>query len=214
MVLWASVSALSIVLLPVDDRAPIVVAATGAVIALAAGKGPLPRRLALALALVPAALVAFSSPWIWAAGGLLLAIAVSGRAGAPPARPSDLQRHLSRCRRRSERAHVLVLRWSARDETDPAEALAAFRMTDSVTVLRRAGDWELHAVLDDHELVRVGVERRIREVILVEPRFGWAVFPDDGVTLDDLVDQADRDAPAKIFPYRWEQRTDEAYARA
>jgi nucleoside-diphosphate-sugar epimerase len=66
--------------------------------------------------------------------------------------------------------------------------LAAFRITDSVAA---ADGNEIHAVLDGKNLDRDGLQRRLCQVLAdVGPAFGWATFPDDGITLDGLVEQA------------------------
>ena len=110
----------------------------------------------------------------------------------------DAELHLARCRRRRESASVLVARIDSRERVAVGELLAGLRVTDTVTVRRVHNGYELHGVFDDHELARVRVEERVRELVPAGGvAFGWARFPDDGLTLSVLVDGAREVLPAR-----------------
>jgi hypothetical protein len=165
------------------------VAATGVLVAVAVLRGALAVRALTALAMLPGA-----SPdapaWAWVLSGGIVALLVSARGGPVILRTHDLQRHLDWCRRREEKAHVLVMRFSLREVPKPARVLDSFRTTDSIAIHLSQGVCELQAVLDDQGFSREGVERRIIEDNDASFRFGWAAFPDDGVTLDSLMETA------------------------
>lgn len=100
----------------------------------------------------------------------------------------ELQRHLVRCRRREEPATVLV---AVFDGTPMRPGVTgALRVTDSSAVDRIGKRWELHAILDGDSVRRDVVERRVKQVTNSAPRFGWATFPVDGLTLEALLQQA------------------------
>jgi hypothetical protein len=106
---------------------------------------------------------------------------------------NDGERALLRCRRRGESASVLVVRLDPRFDFDPKQLVAALRMTDSAAFVhsRRSG-YELLAVLeDDTRLERKVVEQRLRSLVQGgRSLFGWARFPQEGLTLDVLVERA------------------------
>jgi hypothetical protein len=150
------------------------------------------------------------------AGLLVLAAAAApllGRAGGGGARrvsvsSHELERHLAWFRRREEPGTVLVVRIPAR--TDAGRVRAAFRITDSVATATREGDLELTAVLDRTQLDPEGLERRLTGIAGLELDFGWAHFPEDGVTLPGLLERAREDLPIVTTP----ARADSAPARS
>lgn len=175
-----------------DARAALLISALGVVAAIATLRGPLGARSVTALAMIPGAMP--SAPaWVWVISGGLVALLVSARGGPVELRRHDLQRHLDWCRRRQENAHVLVLRFSLREIPKPARLLDSFRTTDSIALHYSHGTCELQAVLDDAGFSREGVERRVCDHATGSFRFGWAEFPDDGVTLDTLIETARTD---------------------
>jgi hypothetical protein len=110
----------------------------------------------------------------------------------------DGELHLARCRRRREPAWVLVARIDARDGVSCSELAAHLRVTDSVTLRRVRHGYELEGVFDHHELVRGGLEQRLRRVLpAASVHFGWARFPDDGLTLAVLLERARDAVPAE-----------------
>src|SRR4051794_25791549 len=110
----------------------------------------------------------------------------------------DGELHLARCRRRREAAWVLVARIDARDGLSCSDLAAHLRVTDSVTLRRVRHGYELEGVFDHHDLVRDGLEQRLRQVLPVAGvHFGWARFPDDGLTLAVLLEGARGPVPAE-----------------
>ena len=110
----------------------------------------------------------------------------------------DAELHLARCRRRRESASVLVARIDSRERVAVGELLAGLRVTDTVVVRRLHHGYELHGVFDDHDLARVRIEERMRELVPAGGvAFGWARFPDDGLTLSVLVEGAREALPVR-----------------
>jgi hypothetical protein len=134
-------------------------------------------------------------PWI-ALAGLIVATRVAAR--SQPRRLDALERHLMRCRRREEPASVLVARLDRRSRPAEGDVLACFRLTDSVAVRRIGQRLELLGVFDDDRLDRSGVERRLRATASrAGVELAWARFPEDGVTLEVLLDAARAALPAQ-----------------
>jgi hypothetical protein len=110
---------------------------------------------------------------------------------AAAARPvvGELDRHLARCRRREEPAEVLAAAIAGAGDKTCERLLGCFRLTDSVEARRVRHGVDLVAVFDADDLDRDALERRLLAVVDgCEVRFGWARFPDDGLTLDALVE--------------------------
>ena len=153
------------------------------------------RRRAAALigaVIVSAAAAAFLPP-AGAAAVVAVAVLLSGWP-AWPAGPRDhaLRRHLAICRRREERAVVLVARAPGRRRALSSE----LRISDSAVVASHRSDTTLVAVVDGQELSRERVAERLRATHGRELLVGWAMFPDDGLTLDALVEIASTRAGA------------------
>ncbi|HEX7244238.1 MAG TPA: hypothetical protein VF245_01575 [Solirubrobacterales bacterium] len=162
-----------------------------------------PPWLAL-LWLVAASIAALAGAPVWAfvvAGGLL--VAVLARRGKPPvpSRLEHIQRHLEWCRRRGEAAHLLWVHAPRLDRATATAALDAFRVTDNVALLHEeSGHEEIVAMVDDSNFERDGLERRLRAEVGEGAGFGWAEFPEDGVTLEALFRQARAAAVASATP--------------
>jgi hypothetical protein len=110
----------------------------------------------------------------------------------------DGELHLARCRRRRESAWVLVARIDTREGVSSGELGAHLRVTDSVTLRRVRHGYELEGVFDDQDLVRGGLEQRLRQVLPdAGVHFGWAHFPEDGLTLPVLLECAREALPAE-----------------
>jgi hypothetical protein len=194
-----------------DPRAALVIAALGVIAAVATLRGPLGARTVTALAMIPGAMP--SAPaWVWVLSGGAVALLVSARGGPVELRSHDLQRHLDWCRRRQENAHVLVLRFSLRDVPKPVRLLDSFRTTDSIALHYSHGTCELQAVLDDAGFSREGVERRVAATSDGAFRFGWAHFPDNGVTLDTLIETARADLLDPRMELNFTELSAESYA--
>lgn len=144
-----------------------------------------------ALALVPAVAGHGAIGILWLAAAALLAFATAQTRRVVRVEMNELQRHLSWSRRRDEQASVLVA-WLPSEAVEGGERtlVATFRITDSIAMHRRAGGYELQAVLDHEGLDRAVVEARLRQATDSDVRAGWATFPDEGVTLCALLDQA------------------------
>jgi hypothetical protein len=189
---WAIVSAIALgagALLG-GQPAAAVAAGVGALVAVLLVPFERLSRLLTLAALVPAALTdAPVAAWLLA--GACVAYAV-GRSRAPVVvSMNELERHLSWCRRRDEKADVLTMRIAGKLR-DPARLVRAFRITDSVELRRRADGYDLTAVLDHCDLDRTGIERRLGELGFEPAACGWALFPRDGFTLETLVERARR----------------------
>jgi SH3-like domain-containing protein len=187
--LWATVALIAL-LVPLSAVGHVALAAAAALTAVTL---PQPNRVRLAtvLAMVP---VAFDSAPSWAfvvAGGLLAAL-VATRLTSPAATPLALiQRHLEWCRRRDEPAHLLWVHAPGTERAVAAAALEAFRVTDHVALLEaEEANAEIVAMMDHISFERSGVERRLRAQLGEGPGFGWATFPDDGLTLEALFEHA------------------------
>lgn len=153
------------------------------------------RRRAAALigAVVASAAAAAFLPPLAAAAVVAVAVLLSGWP-AWPAGPRDhaLRRHLAICRRREERAVVLVARAPGRRRALSGE----LRISDSAVVASHRSDTTLVIVVDGQELSRERIAERLRATHGRELLIGWAMFPDDGLTLDALVDLASARAGA------------------
>lgn len=194
-----------------DPRAALLISALGVIAAVATLRGPLGARSVTALAMIPGAMP--SAPaWVWVLAGGAVALLVSVRGGPVELRSHDLQRHLDWCRRRQENAHVLVMRFSLREVPKPSRLLDSFRTTDSIALHYSHGTCELQAVLDDSGFSREGVERRVSDYADGNFRFGWAQFPDSGVTLDSLIDTARTDLLEPQMALNFTELPAESYA--
>jgi hypothetical protein len=151
---------------------------------------------------------------VWApalAGGFAAAVAagpaagaitalVAGAAAAPLVRDrtgragslDDLESQLARCRRRGERAWVLVARVDA-SGADVAHVRALLRLSDAVVAVRAIDRVDLCAVIDG-DVDREALEERLRRSLPGRLRCGWAVFPDEALTLEMLMAAARKDS--------------------
>lgn len=192
MIVWLGVVAAALLGSLVIANSAIPLAAGGAVIALYLIQAPIQVRLLTALGMLPIALLESTPTWSWIVGGAAVALA-SGLNPRPEQLPSDvngdLQRHLAWCRRREEPAHLLLVPLNGAGDGDLADLLESFRITDSVTLGRGAKGSELYALLDAYSFDRQGLERRLAERLNGQS-LGWASFPEDGVTLQTLIEHA------------------------
>jgi hypothetical protein len=182
---------------PAGREAAIAAVVAGAVIALRLTEIDVPRRVLLVLSMLPALLPESVGPLGWIAGGGLMAI-VAARGHVLSIHTNDLHRHLSWCRRRGEDAAVLAATVPSDQVSDPSRIVASFRITDSVSVHRRGRSFEIAVVLDQRDLRRDVVERRLVEAV-GPARVGWASFPENGVALVALLESA-ADSARLIHP--------------
>jgi hypothetical protein len=105
---------------------------------------------------------------------------------------AQLQRVLNWCRRYEEPAALLVARLPGAAPHRGAALLDAFRVSDTVALEPLGAGHELRALLLDRELDRPAVERRLDELLGEGLAIAWVGFPDDGVTLQTLIETAHR----------------------
>lgn len=127
----------------------------------------------------------------------------------------DLERHVARCRRGGTSAELVVAR--SRDGTGfPADLESYLRLSDSW--LRERPD-ELVLLCDGDAVDRAVVERRLHDLTGGSVRCGWAVFPRDGLVLEDLIafarraaveQPADRAVASRLWPDKLLLRRPEA----
>jgi len=150
------------------------------------------RVAATATALVAAAAQPVAVlPWIVAAICLSLLVLDRGRTQPAPGL-GELERYLERCRRRHEPATALYLEMEA-DSAALRSLLRAARITDSLEVrrARSRSRCEVYGLLEGADVTRAKVEARFLEVLDgATPAFGWATYPQDGLTLDVLFEHA------------------------
>lgn len=187
--LWLSV-ALVALLAPLSPLGHIALSAAAIVAGLSMAQ-PNRTRFATALAMIPLA-IDDAPTWSFVLAGALLALAMATRRETSEAPTLELiQRHLEWCRRRDEPAHLLWVHAPAIGRAAAAAALDAFRVTDNVALIEAEEDHEeIVAMMDDANFERAGVERRLRARIGEGAGFGWATFPDDGLTLEALFEHA------------------------
>jgi hypothetical protein len=134
----------------------------------------------------------------WLGAGWVLALMILAGASKgvqDPLYPARVQ--LARFRRSEEPADLLLVRfprgrWPGRASAKRAAraALAALRVSDGATVLRSPHGLGLCAVLPPDVRARTTVENRLRKVCGDELVLGWARFPEEGVSLESLIDAA------------------------
>ncbi len=135
-------------------------------------------------------------PWIALAPAPVLAAGLASRSPGTCLDLEDLERQLMRCRRRDEEAAVLVARmygWRGSSE----DLLTSFRLTDSIALRRFGCGVELVGVFERNRFDPSAVERRLRHMVgEAELHVAWASFPEDGVTLQVLLEGARSGLPA------------------
>jgi hypothetical protein len=147
-------------------------------------------QIAFAAAAVSAAAVAAAAlpPLAAAAVAAAAVFPAVRRAWLRPGESAELgdialRRHLAICRRREERAAVVVASIQGRH----AEIARDLRISDSAVVRTAPLGALLVAVVDGQELALARIEARLREQHPGPLAIGSAMFPDDGLTLDVLV---------------------------
>ncbi len=164
-------------------------------------------RAASAAAMIP---IAFADAPTWSyvvAGSMLAAALAQPTRERVPVPLEKIQRHIEWCRRRDESAHLLWVHVPHADRETAVGALDAFRVTDSVALLHEANECEeIVAMVDHASFERAGLERRLRAQVGETAGFGWAIFPEDGVTVEALFRHArtaavaSSDAPVRPSP--------------
>jgi hypothetical protein len=128
-----------------------------------------------------------------AAGGALATAILAGltKDAQDPLYAARFQ--LARFRRSEQPAHILVAlpagpREARRGSADLARSV--LRVTDGAAVMSSAEGRGICAVLEPDARARRAIEHRLRTVCGGDVRTGWATFPEDGVTLESLIDTA------------------------
>jgi hypothetical protein len=147
----------------------------------------------LLLAACAVALIATAGAAVWAGSGAALVMAISA------VRPSrhrpdvgglhELQRHLARARRAGASAYVLVAEIPRERAWAISDLLKVLRLADSVAVRPSRGGWRVLVMADAEPFELEGLQRRIG-ASAARPQCGWAAFPDDALTLHELVARA------------------------
>lgn len=187
--IWLAAS-LTVAAVPVSTAGHVGLAVLAAV-CVAIPPGPARIRAASALAMIPVAIPA-APAWAFVLAGGLLAASLSVRAPSDEPAPLErIQRHLEWCRRRGEPANLLWVHAPRLDPETARSAMECFRVTDNAVLLHEGEEAEeIVAMVDDANFERAGLESRLRSAVGEAAGFGWAVFPEDGVTLEALFQQA------------------------
>lgn len=128
-------------------------------------------------------------PWVVVA--ICLSVWVSGRTRTVRTSAlGELDLFLERCRRRGEPTSFLVVDIPAHAKALPT-LLQSVRVTDSLDVRRAGSRYEVYGLLEGSDISRAQLEARFTQALDgVAPTFGWASYPDDGLTVDALHRQA------------------------
>jgi hypothetical protein len=110
--------------------------------------------------------------------------------------PARMQ--LARCRRSGQPADILVVEPPASTSTAVgrqsrrcASAVSSvLRVTDGVSMVRTLGGKVMCAVLESDGRARSAIDQRLRSACGNEIRLAWASSPEDGVTLESLLEVA------------------------
>lgn len=122
-------------------------------------------------------------PWTLAAcAGAFLIAAHRRPAPSPLLNPEVL---IARCRRLGTTAHVVVA--ETVDEAAVGSLIAAVRTTDGFAARRSPSGMEIVGVFEGDDVDRGAIERRLTSALGGGIAYGWALFPDDGLTLDVAV---------------------------
>jgi hypothetical protein len=119
-------------------------------------------------------------------------------AGASPLAPDALypaRMQLARCRRSGQPADILLVELTSiaggRQTRRCATAVSSvLRVTDGVSMVPSMGGNGMCAVLESDGRARSAIDQRLRSACGNEIRLAWASSPDDGVTLESLLEVA------------------------
>jgi hypothetical protein len=188
--IWLAAAALAILVSHASPGAAALPAALALSATLTGMLWPLLRRLAAPVAVVAAAMEP-SEVLPWTVAAICLSYAVEQRAAAVSVPDLDaLERCLERCRRRGDPATVLVLEVES-DAVAVRNLFRTVRVTDSFVVRRSRHRFEVYGLLEECDVARSSIEARLASSLHgVVPRFGWASYPVDGLTLDALLEHA------------------------
>lgn len=157
--------------------------------------GSASSRAWFGLFLLSAAVVPFAPAAGWIIGAIGAAIALSHRA---PLRGgdsvTDMRREIERSRRAATPAAVFVANVADGKGVDAQHIRGTFRLADTVEVVHDAAGFHLRGVVTDlAEFCPAGLGERLELELGTTVETGWARFPEDGVTLELLLERAAAD---------------------
>lgn len=116
---------------------------------------------------------------------------------------ADLRRDIERCRRTGAPAYVLSATVPEAEGVDARRIRHVFRLTDAVEVAHVDGAYRVSGVISDLEDFRPeGLRARLELELHEEIAMGWARFPENGMTLELLLERATADerSAAPVVP--------------
>jgi hypothetical protein len=160
--------------------------------------GPASGRVWSGLFLLSAAVVPFAPLAGWIVGAIGAVIALSHRA---PLRGgdsvADMRREIERSRRAETPAAVFVANVADGKGVDAQHIRGTFRLADTVEVVHDAAGFHLRGVVNDlAEFCPFGLGERLELELGTTVETGWARFPDEGMTLEALLERATADLHA------------------
>jgi hypothetical protein len=143
-------------------------------------------------------LIEVSDAACFGAGGALALVLLAGgsRNDLDALYPARMQ--LARCRRSGRPADVLVAELPASTSITGSRpprkgataASSVLRVTDGFSMVPSLGGNGICAVLESDARARAAIDQRLRGACGNEIRLAWASSPDDGVTLESLLEVA------------------------
>jgi hypothetical protein len=190
-VIWGVTALTVLTFAPAGSSGARGVAAAAAVVAVLVLRRNPRQALLTLLSLAPFVSAGGARSAAWALGAVGLTLAIRGPGVHAFAR-ADLHRHLAAARRREVACDMLVIRPLGGPSGDRlARILRVLRATDSAE-LRPLGltGRELQVLFEDVGSAREAVEERLDSRAGGGMAFGWARFPDDGLTVEVLAKHA------------------------
>jgi hypothetical protein len=143
-------------------------------------------------------LVGFSEAACFGAGGAMAVMLLAGGSGHLPDSLYPARMQLARFRRTGQPADVLVVEFAKRSsiaDRRPTRKCAravssVLRITDGVAMVPSLGGNGLCAVLEADGRARGAIDARLSDACGDEIRTAWASSPEDGVTLESLLQVA------------------------
>lgn len=140
-------------------------------------------------------LVGVSQAACFGAGGALALMLVASDSRDRPDALYPARMQLARCRRGGQPADILVVELTSvaggRQTRRCATAVSSvLRVTDGVSMIPSLGGNGICAVLESDPRARAAIDQRLRSACGHEVRLAWASSPDDGVTLESLLEVA------------------------
>jgi len=147
---------------------------------------------------IGAGLVGASQAAYFGAGGALTLLLLAGGSRRRPDALYPARMQLARFRRSGPPADLVVVDLTAsispggrRPSGKPAEAVSSvLRVTDGASIVPAMGGRGVCAVLEPDERARAAIDQRLRRACGDEIQVAWVSTPDDGVTLESLLEVA------------------------